>query len=152
MKLLGPGHWLGKGSLLLEGRSLGDAMECDLEVETDDGGTSVRVSLSIGDKREALVIRVAGNDVGTYVVSVRSEGAGTLMGSAKLDSEPNLGLLWNEAGTLYATFALFSHGGGLGCRGYLREGEATYTWELNVARKQDVVKGDNVVSLRPRRR
>jgi hypothetical protein len=152
VKLLPSGHWLGKGSLLLEGRSLGDAIECDLEVEADDGGTSLRAALRVGDRREALVIRVAGNDVGTYVVSVRSESADTLMGSAKLDSEPNLGLLWNEAGTLYATFALFSHGGGIGCRGYLREGDATYTWELSVARRQDVVKGDNVVSLRPRRR
>ncbi len=152
MKLLAPGHWLGKGTLLLEGRSLGDTLECDAEVEADDGGTSVRLALQVADKHHALVIRVAGNEVGTYVVSVRSDSVGTLMGSAKLDSQPNLGLLWNEAGTLHATFALFTHAGGVGCRGYFRDGEATYTWELALARKQDVVKGDNVVSLRPRRR
>jgi len=152
MKLIVPGHWLGKGSLLLEGRSLGDPLECDIAVETDEGGTSLMLNLKVGDRPQEVVIRVAGNEVGTYVVSVRSTRAATLMGTAKLDSEPNLGLLWNEAGTLYATFALFARPGGLGCRGFLREGQSTFTWELALSRQQDVVQGDNVVALKPRRR
>jgi len=150
--LLAPGHWLGKGSLLLEGRSLGDTIEGDAEIETDEGGMTIRLLLTLGDEPRALVIRVAGNDVGTYVVSVRSEIADNLMGTAKLDSEPNLGLLWNDAATMHATFTLFTHPGGLGCRGFFRSGGATFTWEMAFARKQQVVKGDNIISLRPRRR
>lgn len=152
MRLVEPGHWLGKGSVLLEGRSLGDPVECDVTVEADDAGTSVRVDLQIGDRPRQLVIRVAGNDVGTYVVSVRSDAAGVLLGTAKLDSEPNLGLLWNEAGTVHATFALFGRPGGLGCRGFVRDGASTLTWELALSRQHEVVKGDNVVTLKPRRR
>lgn len=150
--LLAPGNWTGKGSLLLEGQSLGEALECALEVTDDEGGTTLKAELGRGDKRHQLVIRVAGNDVGTYVVSVRSEVTGMLLGSAKLESEPNLGLLWNEANTLFATFALFTHAGGIGCRGFFREGSATYTWELSLSQQRVRVQGDNVVSLRPRRR
>jgi len=150
--LLAAGNWIGKGSLLLEGRSLGDQLEGEADVETDEGGTTIRVQLNVADRTLQLVIRVAANDVGTYVISVRSETTGTLMGTAKLESEPNLGLLWNETTSLFATFALFTHSGGLGCRGFYREGNTTYTWELALARKRDQLKGDNVVSLRPRRR
>jgi hypothetical protein len=149
--LLSAGHWSGKGSLLLEGRSLGEELLADADVEVDEGGVSVRVTLTLADNTRQLIIRVAGNEVGTYVVNVRSEFAASLIGTAKLDSEPNLGLLWNENGTLHLTFTLFSHSAGLGCRGFLREGDATYTWEMALVQKRQLMKGDNVVSLRPRR-
>jgi hypothetical protein len=152
MKLLAPGHWLGRGSMLLEGRSLGETIEGEADIEHDEGGVSIRLQFVVNDKPGQMIVRIAGNDVGTYVVSLRSDLADTLMGTAKLDSEPNLGLLWNEAETVHATFTLFSHSGGLGCRGFLRSGGATYTWEVAFARKQQVVKGDNVVTLRSRRR
>ena len=152
MMLLVAGEWLGKGSLLLEGRSLGEAMDVEARIEADDTGLSIHVQLTLAERSRALLIRIAANDVGTYVVSVRSELAETLLGTAKLDSEPNLGLVWNDAGSLFATFSLFSHSGGLGCRGFARSEGATYTWELALSGKQRVVKGDNIVSLRSRRR
>ena len=152
MMLLVAGEWLGKGSLLLEGRTLGETIEAEAQIEADETGLSIRMQIVLGENSRQMLVRVAANDVGTYVVSVRSEIADTLMGTAKLDSEPNLGLLWNDAGTIYATFSLFSHSGGLGCRGFARSEATTYTWEVAFSRKQQVVKGDNVVSLRRRRR
>ena len=151
MMLLAAGSWLGKGSLLLEGHSLGETLEVQAEIETDETGLSIRLDLQLGERSHQLVIRIAANDVGTYVLNVRSDMASTVHGTAKLDSEPNLGLLSDEEGTISATFSLFSRPGGLGCRGFVRTDVATHTWEIAFARKQQVVKGDNVVSLRRRR-
>ena len=152
--LLTKGHWLGRGSLLVDGNSLGETLECDALVEQDPGAFVINATLKAqrGDVR-TFVIRVAGNEVGIYSLRLQT-GAEVLTGSAKLDSPPNLALLWNEAETVYATFSLFSISGGLGLRGFLRDGRNTYTWEIAFAEKRDVIKADNVVSLRrpgPRR-
>ncbi len=152
MMLLIAGSWLGKGSLLLEGRSLGETLEAQADIETDESGLSIRLDLTLGSNTHQLLVRIAANEVGTYVLNVRSDLAQTLQGTAKLDSEPNLGLLWDDDRIIAATFSLFSRPGGLGCRGFIRSDAATYTWEIAFARKQQVVKGDNVVSLRGRRR
>jgi hypothetical protein len=150
--LLQPGHWLGRGSLLAEGQSLGQGVSCDAEVSHDDGGFSIAVELDIKEiGTRAMSVRIAANDVGTYSINVRTL-AETFAGTAKLDSPPNLGLLWNEAATTYVTFALFAVSGGHGFRGFLRDGKTTYTWEIAFSLKQDVVSGDNVVSLANRRK
>ncbi len=150
--LLRTGHWLGKGSLLTETQSLGQALNCDVRIENDSEGITLKAELVTGpDGSIPLTVRVASNDVGTYVISVRS-AAGTFMGTAKLDSEPNIGLVWNDNQTVVATFSVFPVSGGLGCRGFLRDTRTLYTWEIAFSLKQDVVKGDNVVSLRPRGR
>ena len=152
MMLLAAGSWLGKGALLLEGRSLGETIEVSAEIEADETGLSIRLELVVDSRTHQLLVRIAANEVGTYVLNVRSDLAQTLLGTAKLDSEPNLGLLWDDERSIAATFSLFSRPGGLGCRGFIRSDAATYTWEIAFARKQQVVKGDNVVSLRGRRR
>lgn len=152
MMLLAAGSWLGKGSLLLEGRSLGETLEAQAQIDTDESGLSIRLEVALSGSTHQLLVRVAANEVGTYVLNVRSDLAQTLLGTAKLDSEPNLGLLWDDDRSIAATFSLFSRPGGLGCRGFVRSESATYTWEIAFARKQQVVKGDNVVSLRGRRR
>ena len=156
--LLQPGHWLGRGSVLVEGFSLGKTVECDARVEADEGGLIINASLTSQDNPAVNIgIRVAANDVGTYTLRVQA-GAEPFHGTAKLDSPPNLGLLWNESETVSATFSLFAvqGSGGYGCRGFMKDGDTIYTWEIAFALKQDVVKGDNVVSLtgrnRPRRR
>lgn len=153
--ILKPGHWLGRGSLLIEGVSLGRTMTCDARVEQDDGGLNVSAELQLQDGgRRSLGIRIAGNEVGTYTLRLQAPGE-VFHGTAKLDSPPNLGLLWNDSETVHLTFALFVVDNGYGCRGFLRDGDTTYTWEMAFSLKQDVVKGDNVISLRdrgPRRR
>ncbi len=149
--ILQPGHWVGRGSLLLEGASLGTTMACDARVEKDASGLSINAELTHqnGD-RHNLGIRVAGNEVGTYTVRLDVAGE-VFQGTAKLESTPNLGLLWNDSETVHLAFALFPVNEGHGCRGFLRDGETTYTWEMAFSLKQDVVKGDNVISLRGRR-
>ncbi len=150
--LLHNGHWLGRGSLLVEGASLGEAVECDVIVESDEGGFTLigEVVFKEMGKRE-VTVRVADNDVGTYTLRVQI-GNDVLNGTAKLDSPPNLGLVWNEMGSVHATFALFTVSNGFGFRGFSKLVDTTYTWEVAFSLKQDVIGGDNVVSLARRRR
>lgn len=150
--ILRAGHWLGRGSVLIEGFSLGKTVECDARIEADETGLVVNAELAFQDgKRQTLNLRVAGNEVGTYTLRLSSSGE-VFHGTAKLDSAPNLGLMWNDSETVHLTFALFAVSEGYGCRGFLRDGETTYTWEVAFSLKQDVVKGDNVISLNRRRR
>lgn len=150
--LLQPGHWLGRGSILVEGHSLGTTAECDVRIERDEGGLTLRAELRVQDAppRE-YVVRVVSNDIGTYTLHVQT-GAEVLHGTAKLDSAPNLGLLWHDSGGVYATFTLFSISAGCGLRGFLRDGTTVFTWEIAFSLKQDVVQSDNVISLRSRSR
>ncbi len=138
----------------MEGHSLGTTVQCDVQIERDEGGFTLRAELTLQDAAaHEYVVRVVGNDVGTYTLHVQT-GAEVLHGTAKLDSAPNLGLLWNDSGSVYATFTLFAIAAGCGLRGFLRDGETIFTWEIAFSLKQDVVQGDNVISLRsrPRRR
>ena len=57
-------------------------------------------------------MRIVANEEGTYSVNVRTL-AGSYGGVAKLDSPPNLGLLWNEEGSTYITCTLFAIDKGL---------------------------------------
>lgn len=147
--LLSKGLWAGKGSLLAEGVSLGVEMTADLEVVEAPDGITITGSMS-GGANGQVSVRIAANEVGTYVIDARMLGAG-LDGIAKLESQPNHSLLWNEAQTQLASVALFPVDRGLGCRGFYREGGKTVTWEMLIQPKQQVVSGDNVVSLMRRR-
>lgn len=151
--ILNPGSWLGKGSLLVEGASLGLPLEADLVVEEVNEGISISGSLEQQDRTPGEVsVRIVPNDVGTYTLDVYVLGV-ALQGTAKLESVPNLGMLWNDDSKVQATCALFEvRGGGYGCRGFIRDQRTTYTWELAFHLKQHVVKGDNVVSFDRRRR
>ena len=149
--LLKPGDWSGRGSLLVEGASLGRQIECDLKIEQDRGGFTLVGGYRVkGERSQDLSVRVAPNDVGTYTIDAQL-GAVAADGIAKLESVPNLGLLWNANGTLHAAVALFDVADGCGFRGFLHEGERTLTWEIAFSRKQHTVKADNVVTLRRRR-
>lgn len=149
--LLQAGQWLGRGSLLVEGASLGEPIECDLAIEQDSSGLTLTGALEFKQTpSNPLSIRVAPDEVGTYIIDARIGGV-RLDGVAKLESAPNLGLLWNAEGTLHATFALFQVAKGYGFRGFLRERDRTLTWEVAFALKQDAIKASNVVTLRRRR-
>ncbi len=149
--LLQAGHWLGRGSLLLEGASLGEPLVCDLTIERDSTGLTVTGALELQrTPSNSVSVRVAPNAVGTYVIDARIGGV-RLDGVAKLESAPNLGLLWQADGALQATFALFQVAEGCGFRGFLRERDRTLTWEVAFALKQDAIKASNVVTMRRRR-
>jgi hypothetical protein len=157
--MLESGQWLGRGSVLAEGQSRGRPVECQVLVERDDTGATLSGAWQAeGEPKREFAIRLASNDVGTYTLSLQVAGDG-LQGTAKLESPPNLGLVWNDAGSVHATFALFSISRGYGFRGFVRDasdpaaagGGRVFTWEVAFSLKQEVVKGDNVVSLRRRR-
>ncbi len=144
------GSWLGNGRVLVEGASLGDSLEIDVEVTEDADGITLSGRFLEGAKGD-ISIRVAPDDVGTYVVDARLAGV-ALDGRGKLESDPNLVLLWNEGQTQTASVALFPTSGGVGCRGFWQEQGKTRTWEILFKPKQKVVAGPNVVSLSSRRR
>jgi len=131
---------------LVEGASLGETVEVDLEISQDQAGITLTGQLQ-GDVTGKLSIRIAPNDVGTYIIDARLAGL-VLDGIAKLESEPNLCLLWNEGHTQSASVSLFPIGGGVGCRGFWYEGGSTRTWEILFKLKQQIVGGANVVSIR----
>jgi hypothetical protein len=145
------GQWLGKGSLLAAGRSRGSPVECDLRVEREDGAVTLTGTWrEEGQPAVDFSLRVVQNEEGTWTLAALA-GALRLQGSAKLDSPPNLALLWNDAGSLHLTAALFAITGGIGCRGFVRDGERVQTWEIAFRLKQEVLRGPNVVSLHRRR-
>lgn len=148
--ILGKGKWLGTGKLLVEGASLGEGVEVDLDITEDDNGITIEGGLG-GEFEGNVSIRVAPDEVGTYVIDARVAQV-ALDGRAKLESEPNLGLLWNEGQTQSVSVALFRTNNGIGCRGFWQETGKTRTWEILFKLKQNVVGGSNVVSLANRRR
>ncbi len=148
--LVRKGKWLGKGNLLVGGSSLGVEVQVDLDISEDEGGLTLSGNLE-GEFTGAVSIRIAPDEVGTYVIDARVAGM-AFDGVSKLESEPNLALLWNAGHTSSVSVALFQPGGGIGCRGFWQEGGRTATWEILFQLKQHVVGGDNVVSLARRRR
>ncbi|MEM7080055.1 MAG: hypothetical protein AAF513_15645 [Pseudomonadota bacterium] len=148
--LLNKGHWLGKGKLLVEGATQGPSIEIDLTIDEDREGMTLTGHLE-GDLQGELSIRVAADEVGTYVIDAIVAKV-SLDGVGKLESEPNLALLWNQGHTQSASVALFRAASGVGCRGFFHEDGRTRTWEILFQLKQQVVGGDNVVSLARRRR
>jgi hypothetical protein len=153
--LLETGQWVGRGSVLAEGQSRGAPVSCRVRVTRDDDGASLNGHWQQdGGSEQDFAVRVAANDSGTYTLGVRL-AAEALHGTAKLDSPPNAGLLWNDPGTVHVSFALFAVPKGYGFRGFVREAGnpgRLYTWEIAFTLEQAQVRGDNIVSLNRRRR
>ena len=147
--LIRKGLWTAKGSVVFEGSSLGVPTEVDLEIVEDQDGLTLTGTIEGAGKGD-VSMRIGANDAGTYVVDARI-GSLALDGIAKLESEPNVCLLWNVGQTQSATANLFVVDTGIGCRGFFREADKTVTWEILFRPTQQVVSGDNVVSLMRRR-
>ena len=147
--LIRKGLWTAKGSVVFEGSSLGVPTEVDFEIVEDQDGLTLTGTIEGAGKGD-VSIRIGADDAGTYVVDARI-GSLALDGIAKLESEPNVCLLWNVGQTQSATANLFVVDTGIGCRGFFREADKTVTWEILFRPTQQVVSGDNVVSLMQRR-
>jgi hypothetical protein len=148
--LLSEGTWTGRGRYLHHGQSLGTLVELAFNVVSDVHGNHCEGTLKIdGMGEHTLAIHIVPDDTGLYDVTL-SGGFADLRGTAKLESEPNMGMLWNDTGAV-ASFALFSTPRGCGCRGFWRFGERFLTWEIALQRLRQTSRGANVVSLRPRR-
>lgn len=155
MIFLENGQWQGRGTLLGEGQSRGLPMQSRVDVARDDEGASLTGHWQVGEaEAQDFAVRIAVNDSGTYTLVMRL-AAEVLQGTAKLDSPPNAGLLWNDAGTVHVSFTLFAVSDGYGFRGFAREAGdpgRLHTWEIAFTLAQAQPRGDNVVSLRRRRR
>ena len=92
--LIRKGLWSAKGSVVYEGSSLGVPVEVDLEVVEDQDGITLTGSLE-GAAQGNVSVRIGADENGTYVLDARV-GSFALDGIAKLESEPNVCLLWNE--------------------------------------------------------
>jgi len=147
--LLHKGSWLGRGKVLVEGASVGERVELDVAVQEDAEGVTLSGTLA-GEYQGNVSIRIAPHESGTYVVDARLLGL-ALDGIAKLESEPNHALLWNEAQTQLGSLSLWRISGGVGCRGFWRENGKVRTWEVLFKLKAQALTGGNVVSLRRRR-
>ena len=147
--LIRKGLWSAKGSVVYQGSSLGVPIELDLEIVEDQDGITLTGVIE-GAGKGSISIRIGADEVGTYIVDARV-GSFALDGIAKLESVPNVCLLWNEGQTQSATANLFVVDTGIGCRGFFREAGKTVTWEILFRPTQQVVSGDNVVSLMRRR-
>lgn len=167
--LLHPGRWHGRGSLRPADAALGTRFTARIDVtdETKASGAAgwlldATVTVAGQTEERRLTVWVAADEVGTYAISLRGAGLDA-QGTAKLDSEPHLGLLWADDGT-HIAFAVFALRDSHGIRGFRRQGNGVWTWELALrpadrrrdrspttgGRLRDRV--GNVVSLAARRR
>ena len=53
--ILNPGHWLGRGSVLIDGMSLGKTVECDARVEADETGLVINADLAFQDDDHHII-------------------------------------------------------------------------------------------------
>ena len=93
--LLTPGTWIGRGSFLEKGQSLGTTIECTFDVTSEQVGTHIKGELTLreGGTRHTFAVWITPNDTGTYDVAAQFAG-NNLEGTAKMESYPNLGMLW----------------------------------------------------------
>lgn len=148
--LITPGGWKGRGRFLYEGQSLGTVVELSFQASRDTHGEHLEGTLlPEGGAAFEFAVRVLENDTGTFDVTL-SGLSSALDGTAKLESEPNLAMLWSEDGSAMASVALFSTSRGYGCRGFHRRNVGVLTWELVLTPDNPVPRGSNVVSLRRR--
>lgn len=131
--LLYSGEWQGKGTLLAIDSTRSQPLRLVAEISSDASGLIVQGTLSMpGFGEQRLTVRSAADDTGRYLIDLQL-GSGSFMGNAKLESEPNMGIIWTEPGiepAVTASFVLFEIHDKLGCRGFVRSGNSTLTWEL----------------------
>lgn len=163
--LVAAGDWLGRGSFRTTNETVGTTFRARIKISDDiDIGTTgylIDVTLEIeGAGQQLLQAWIAADEFGTYAVN--ANGFGTkLQGIAKLESEPHLGLLNAEDGTVNVAVAVFAARESHGVRGFARTAKGTWTWELAIEPAHRRVREKpsklregigNVVSLASRRR
>lgn len=151
--MLPNGNWIGRGRYITREHVLGEPIECVFKVSTETPGIIIEgFQEADGDaaRREFSVV-ISADESGTYELSVHF-GDWSLEGTAKLESQPCLGLVWSEDGSVHATFALFDLSDGHGLRGIIHTAREIVTWELALQEHHRVAGGDNVVTLSARRR
>lgn len=148
--LLAPGKWTGKGSFRPVDVASGTSFEVDFTLSEDDGTLIEGQLTPQGRDALAITVWIVADDCGGYTLSVRGAG-GVYDGTAKLDSEPNMGLLQGADGAS-AAFALFALREAYGLRGFAHDARGTITWELALRPIAEAAIGGNVVAFQRERR
>jgi len=152
---LASGRWQGRGSYLDKGESLTTPFDCTFDVVAETVGAHVKGTLvrKSGGKAQDFGVWITANDTGTYDIAVQFDAA-RLAGTAKLESYPNLGMLWSQDGTVHVAFSLFELRSARGFRGFCRTPERLISWEMAIEETRLVAVRDaaNVVSIDPRNR
>jgi len=153
--MLASGRWQGRGSYLHKDQSLATQIECTFEVAAESVGAHIKGTQTQkgGGKAHAFGIWVTGNDTGTYDIAAQFDAL-NLAGTAKLESFPNLGMLWSKDGAVQVAFSVFELRIGRGFRGFCRTAEHFVSWEmaLEEVRQAAVREAKNVVSIDPKNR
>ena len=115
--ILGPGKWAGRGSFRPTDASLGIRFQATVDIDDHRGTEGLIVNATIQVDGEvdqggprSILVWIVPDEVGTYSVTVKGADI-DVEGTAKLDSEPHLGLLWSEDGTVYVTCTVFHAAG-----------------------------------------
>lgn len=134
--LLDAGHWRGRGSFRASDQSLGVQLGASIDIADDVQGTpglliNAQLDIASGGDADgpAMLVWIVPDENGTYTVTVKCGELG-VQGTAKLDSEPHLALLWSEDGNAHVACTLFALPDKHGLRGFARIGTTTWTWEL----------------------
>lgn len=127
-------------------------MECRFEVSPEDTGLTIQGAQTFPDseRENPFSLWVTANEVGTYDIDAQF-GGWRLDGTAKLESLPNVGMLWSEDRDTQVAFALFGVNEGTGLRGFSRAGRDLLTWEMALREQHETVTAGNVVSLSSRK-
>lgn len=162
--LLTEGKWSGRGRYLFHGQSIGIGIRTQFQILDDEHGLHVEGSVEAQQQTSRnFALRVLPDDTGLFEMTAQGFGA-DLQGTAKLASEPNMGMLWAETLNRHISFSVFEVSQGYGCRGFMHDESGLLTWELalqkqtgadrqNATRPGPGTRG-NVVAMptRPRRR
>ena len=140
--ILGPGKWVGRGSFRPTDASLGIRFQATVDIDDHRGTEGLIVNATIqadsgqvdggqvdDDGPRSILVWIVPDEVGTYSVTVKGADI-DVEGTAKLDSEPHLGLLWSDDGTVYVTCTVFTLPETHGVRGFAKVRDTTWTWEL----------------------
>lgn len=158
MMLLTEGRWTGRGRYLYHGQSVGIPVHTDFQVTSDDHGLHLEGSVHAEQQpTRQIALRVLPDDTGLFEMTAQGFGVG-LQGTAKLSSEPNMGMMWADSLNRHVSFSVFAITQGYGCRGFMHDDSGLLTWEL--AMQKDTVgarrktgqpaAGSNVVTLATR--
>ena len=141
--ILEPGKWQGRGSYRPTDASLGLRFQANVEVDDDRRTEGLIVNATLqteGGSPRSIQVYVVPDEVGTYAVTVKGDRI-DVQGTAKLDSEPHLGLLWSDDGTTHVTCTVFTLPETHGVRGFAKVGKDTWTWELALQPQHRVGRG-----------
>ena len=163
--LLAAGHWLGRGSFRPANETVGTKFSARIKISDDldiaTVGYLIDATLDVeGAGRQLLQAWIAADEFGTYAINARGFDI-RLHGIAKLESDPHLGLLNTEDGSVNVAVAVFATRESHGARGFAKAASGTWTWELALEPAHRAVREKpskmregigNVVSLASRRR